>query len=72
MERSIEKQAQEMTQAAREVRRAVGRAEGSRACKHGLACWALWRAASGAQFPQAAVGEIEREQGEASGQARAA
>lgn len=39
------------------------RREGSRACKHGLACWALWRAASGAQPPEvlAVVQEIERE-----------
>ena len=43
------------------------RAEGSRACKHALACWALWRAASGAQSPEvvAAAGVIEREHGEA-------
>ena len=36
--------------------------EGSRACKHGLACWALWRAASGAQSPEvlAVAEEIER------------
>lgn len=39
------------------------RREGSRACKHGLACWALWRAASGTQPPEvlAVVQEIERE-----------
>jgi hypothetical protein len=50
------------------------RAEGSRACKHGLACWALWRTASGAQSPQvvAAAEEVEHEHGEASGEARAA
>jgi hypothetical protein len=38
------------------------RAEGSRACKHALACWALWRAASGAQSPEVVVSaeEIER------------
>jgi hypothetical protein len=50
------------------------RAEGSRACKHGLACWALWRAASGAQSPEvtAAAEEIERKHGEASGETRAA
>ena len=43
------------------------RAEGSRACKHGLACWALWRAASGAQSPEALTGvaELERNHGEA-------
>jgi len=37
--------------------------EGSRACKHGLACWVLWRAASGTQPPEvlAVVQEIERE-----------
>jgi hypothetical protein len=41
--------------------------EGSRACKHGLACWALWRAASGAQSPEvtAAAEELERRHGEA-------
>lgn len=27
------------------------RSGGSRACKHGLACWALWRAAVGAPAP---------------------
>ena len=51
------------------------RAEGSRACKHALACWALWRAASGAQSPEvaAAAEEVERKHGEArSGEARAA
>jgi hypothetical protein len=50
------------------------RAEGSRACKHALACWALWQAASGAQSPEdaAAAGELEREHGEASAEARAA
>ena len=51
------------------------RAEGSRACKHGLACWALWRAASGAQSPEvtAAAEVVEREYGEArSGESRAA
>ncbi len=50
------------------------RAEGSRACKHALACWALWRAASGAQSPEAMarVAELERKHGEASGEARAA
>jgi hypothetical protein len=43
------------------------RAEGSRACKHALACWALWRAASGAQSPEALtrVAEFERNHGEA-------
>jgi hypothetical protein len=48
--------------------------EGSRACKHGLACWALWRAASGAQSSEAtaAAEETERMRGEASGEARAA
>jgi hypothetical protein len=49
--------------------------EGSRACKHGLACWALWRAASGAQSPEvtAAAGELERRHGEApAGETRAA
>jgi len=50
------------------------RAEGSRACKHALACWALWRAASGAQSPEiAAAAEVtEREHGETSGEARVA
>ena len=51
------------------------RAEGSRACKHGLACWALWRAASGAQSPEvtAAAEELERRHGEArAGETRAA
>ncbi len=50
------------------------RAEGSRVCKHALACWALWRAASGAQSPEvvAAAEELERKHGEASGEARAA
>ena len=39
------------------------RREGSRACKHGLACWALWRVASGTQPPEvlAVAQEIERE-----------
>jgi hypothetical protein len=43
------------------------RGEGSRACKHALACWALWRAASGAQSPEALtrVAEFERNHGEA-------
>lgn len=31
--------------------------EGSRACKHGLACWALWRAAVGTPVP--AVSAVE-------------
>jgi hypothetical protein len=31
--------------------------EGSRACKHGLACWALWRAAVGTRVP--AVSAVE-------------
>jgi hypothetical protein len=51
------------------------RAEGSRACKHALACWALWRVASGAQSPEvtAAAEETERKHGEAhAGEARAA
>lgn len=50
------------------------RAEGSRACKHALACWALWRAASGAQTPEvvAMAEELERNHGEASDEARAA
>jgi len=51
------------------------RAECSRACKHGLACWALWRAASGAQSPEvtAAAEELERRHGEArAGETRAA
>ena len=49
--------------------------EGSRACKHGLACWALWRAASGAQSPEvtAAAEELERRHSEApAGETRAA
>ena len=43
------------------------RGEGSRACKHGLACWALWRAASGAKSPEALtrIAEFERNHGEA-------
>jgi hypothetical protein len=50
------------------------RAEGSRACKHALACWALWRAALGDCAPEvvAAAEELERKHGEASGEARAA
>jgi hypothetical protein len=50
------------------------RAEGSRACKHALACWALWRTASGPRSPEvvAAAEEVERERGETSGEARAA
>jgi hypothetical protein len=51
------------------------RAEGSRACKHALACWALWRAASGLQSPEvlAAAEELERKRDEAqAGDARAA
>jgi hypothetical protein len=50
------------------------RTEGSRACKHGLACLALWRTASGAQSPEvvATAEEVEREHGGASGEARAA
>ena len=49
------------------------RGGGSRACKHALACWAIWRAASGAQPPEVAAEEIEREHGEAqAGAARAA
>jgi len=51
------------------------RAEDSRACKHALACWALWRAASGAQAPEVAVAaeEIEREHREVqAGETRAA
>lgn len=50
------------------------RAEGSRACKHALACWALWRVASGARSPEvaAAATEIEHEHGEASCEAEAA
>jgi hypothetical protein len=50
------------------------RAEGSLACKHALACWALWRAASGAQSPEvaAAAKVTECKRGEASGEARAA
>ena len=41
--------------------------EGSRACKHGLACWALWRAASGTLAPEvlAVAEEVERGRGEA-------
>ena len=35
------------------------RSEGSRACKHGLACWALWRAAVGATAPAVAAVETE-------------
>lgn len=37
--------------------------EGSRACKHGLACWALWRAAVGAPTPalMAVAAEIGHE-----------
>jgi hypothetical protein len=51
------------------------RSEGSRACKHALACWALWRAASGAQSPEvtAAAEVIERKHGEPqAGEARVA
>lgn len=36
------------------------RSEGSRACKHGLACWALWRAAVGAPAP-AVETQVRRE-----------
>ncbi len=46
-----------------------------RACKHALACWALWRAASRARSPEvaAAAGEIEHKHGEAqTGETRAA
>ena len=32
--------------------------EGSRACKHGLACWALWRAAVGAPVPAVSAVEV--------------
>jgi hypothetical protein len=40
--------------------------EGSRACKHGLACWALWRAAVGPPVPAvSAVGvQARREHAE--------
>jgi hypothetical protein len=48
------------------------RSEGSRACKHALACWALWRAASGVRSPEATAAEIEHKHGEVSGEARAA
>jgi hypothetical protein len=50
------------------------RTGGSCACKHGLACWALWRAASRVQSPEAvaAAEEIQRKHGEAYGEARAA
>ena len=50
------------------------RSEGSRACKHALACWALWRAASGAQSPEvtAAAEEVDRDHGGASSEVRAA
>src|SRR5918993_2897882 len=47
------------------------RSEGSRACKHGLACWALWRAAVGAPVPAfSAVGvQARRERAERGGAA---
>ncbi len=51
------------------------RTGGSRACKHALACWALWRVASGARSPEvvAAAEELERKHGETqAGEARAA
>ena len=50
------------------------RTDGSRACKHALACWALWRAASGARSPEvvATEGPIKRDHGEAPVKARAA
>ncbi len=35
------------------------RRDSSRACKHGLACWALWRAAVGATAPAVAAVETE-------------
>ena len=35
------------------------RSEGTLACKHGLACWALWRAAVGAPIPTVATVEAE-------------
>ncbi len=43
------------------------RSGGSRACKHALACWALWRAASGARSPEvvAAAEEIQPKHGDA-------
>jgi hypothetical protein len=50
------------------------RRDSSRACKHALACWALWRAASGAWSPEvaAATRQVAHERGEASGETRAA
>lgn len=49
------------------------RREGSRACKHALAVWALWRAAMGTPSPAVAAAEarIRRERAER-GEARAA
>jgi hypothetical protein len=35
------------------------RRDSSRACKHGLACWALWRAAVGAPVPAVVAVETE-------------
>jgi hypothetical protein len=37
------------------------RRDSSRACKHGLACWALWRAAVGASEATPAVVAVETE-----------
>lgn len=51
------------------------RGGGSRACKHALACWALWRAASVTQSSEvlAAAEGLERKHGGAgAGEARAA
>lgn len=48
------------------------RARGSRACKHALVCWALWRAASGAKSPEAVVAAGAIEHGETPVEARAA
>ncbi|WP_143527316.1 hypothetical protein [Rubrobacter xylanophilus] len=39
---------------------AVSPGRGSRACKHGLACWALWWAAVGAPAP-AVETQVRRE-----------
>jgi len=39
------------------------RTGGSRACKHGLACWALWRAAVGTPVPAVVAVETEIRRG---------
>lgn len=48
------------------------RRDSSRACKHGLACWALWRAAVGAPVPAVAAVEAEIRRARASRERAAA